>query len=117
MFQRIRAELMEESCPIEVELKKEAEVTRQLHAEEEEGVEPSHSIKQDDYLTAGASISGPVPVPLQRKAQLTGPFSFDAMDMGIASSPPPYPRKCLDGDVIVSIRAGFLAWRVNADNL
>lgn len=124
-FQRIKAALIEESSPIDLEVKREAEITRQIREEdgphnckspqqtqlegrpstmeselanigEEEGTESGDSTSQS---TRGVAIS----FSKQAERHASGGFWFGDQMEGINGSPPTFPglRMGSDGDIIV----------------
>jgi hypothetical protein len=117
-FQRIKAALIEESSPIDLEVKREAEITRQIR-EEEPHLSPQPSqgenrtmeselanIGEEDGTESGDSASQGnrgIGISFSKQAERHGGFWFgDQMD-GIGGSPPTFPglRMGSDGDIIV----------------
>lgn len=106
-FQRIKAYLQEEASPVDMELKREAEITRQLRDDDEEAeeeAERSAMLQDRDELAGFENLPLDRGMSFQKQAQKHGGFFFDAMDLGITglgTSPPTFPRRQMDGDVMV----------------
>jgi len=112
-FQRIKAALIEESSPLDVEVKHEAEITRQIREDEElqmspqmpqenRAMESEQANMIDEETESGESGRG-VGISFSKQAERHGGFWFgDQMD-GISGSPPAYPGQRLgsDGDIVV----------------
>ncbi|KAI5778374.1 hypothetical protein EDC01DRAFT_674037 [Geopyxis carbonaria] len=117
-FARIKAALIEESSPIDVEVKREAEITRQIREDEEENPSPPSlqegrqidneltDINEEDGVSSGASSqigNRGIGISFSKQAQKHGGFWFgDQMD-GIGGSPPTFPTRLgSDGDIIMN---------------
>lgn len=112
-FQRIKAALIEESSPLDVEVKHEAEITRQIREDEELQMSPQMPQENrtmeselanmiDEETESGESGRG-VGISFSKQAERHGGFWFgDQMD-GISGSPPAYPGQRLgsDGDIVM----------------
>lgn len=121
-FQRIKAALQEETSIVDMEVKREAEITRQLREEDEGAMttnalpaEAQRSVEspiEDEAMDdTQSTITPPVGsasrpkdlgLSFSQQAQLNGFFSFDSLE-SVSGSPPRFPptRKNSDGDVIV----------------
>lgn len=130
-FQRIKAALIEEASPIELEVRREAEITRQIREEDSpQSVDTGllANIGEDERADAGDSSAPSASAPASQKGGVDtdtelerrmsfswqaerhgggfwlGGGSADQMD-GLGRSPPPFPgslRMAGDGDIIVS---------------
>jgi len=113
-FQRIKAALIEESSPIDVEVKREAEITRQIREDEEPQMSPqmpqeSRTMESelasliDEETESGEGGRG-VGISFSKQAERHGGFWFGEQMEGISGSPPAYPgqqRIGSDGDIVV----------------
>ena len=118
-FQRIKAALIEESSPAELEVKREAEITRQIREEDEPpqscrspDARPTTmeselaNIGEEDGMDSGDSSSQNargLGNSFSRQAERHGGFWFGEQMDGIGASPPPFMglRLGSDGDIIV----------------
>lgn len=118
--------MFEESSPIEVEVKREAEITRQIREDEEDPSPPPpfemhhqpsidseiSDIQEEesmgssgDGMSQGSSATKGIGISFSKQAQRHGGFWFgDQMD-GIGGSPPTFPgtRAGSDGDIVVRL--------------
>jgi hypothetical protein len=119
-FQRIKAALIEESSPIDVEVKREAEITRQIREDEQPEMSPQPSASgmrtptdvdttdntpEEDSTESGgdsASLRG-IGISFSKQAERHGGFWFGEQMDGIGGSPPAFPglRHGSDGDIVV----------------
>ncbi|RPA96715.1 hypothetical protein L873DRAFT_1791504 [Choiromyces venosus 120613-1] len=111
-FQRIKAALIEEASPVDMEVKREAEITRQIRNEEEDSPPPGPSNSQDAELSDireedegmnyGDSNKG-IGISFSKQAQRHGGFWFGDQMEGLGGSPPTFPglRMSTDGDIMV----------------
>jgi hypothetical protein len=123
-FQRIKAALIEESSPIDLEVKREAEITRQIREEDEPHLSPQplqgenrtmgselNSILDDQGMESGDSTSQAgnrgIGISFSKQAERHGSFWFgDQMEgININGSSPAYPgsRVGSDGDIVVGL--------------
>ncbi|RPB16839.1 hypothetical protein P167DRAFT_570018 [Morchella conica CCBAS932] len=121
-FQRIKAALQEEASPVDMEVKREAEITRQIREEDEESVpataiptQPSMDQELSDIREEDESMGSSgenvglvgnkgIGISFSRQAQKHGGFWFgDQMD-GLGGSPPTFPglRMTSDGDIMMN---------------
>lgn len=120
-FQRIKAALIEESSPVDVEVKREAEITRQIREEDEPHLSPQHSqgenrsmeaelnsILDDQGIESGDNTSQMgsrgIGISFSKQAERHGGFWFGDQMEGINGSPPAYPgsRAGSDGDIVMN---------------
>ncbi|KAF8535981.1 hypothetical protein BDD12DRAFT_749949 [Trichophaea hybrida] len=120
-FQRIKAALIEESSPIDLEVKREAEITRQIR-EEEPHLSPQPPApsqggetrtmeselanigEEDGGTESGDSVSNGIGISFSKQAERHGGFWFGDQMEGISGSPPTFPgsRMGSDGDIIMN---------------
>ncbi|PUU76231.1 hypothetical protein B9Z19DRAFT_264225 [Tuber borchii] len=112
-FQRIKAALIEEASPLDMEVKREAEITRQIRDEEDDSPPPGPASAQDaelsdireedEGMSYGDSSKG-IGISFSKQAQRHGGFWFGDQMEGLSGSPPAFPglRMSTDGDIMMN---------------
>ncbi|CAZ83293.1 unnamed protein product [Tuber melanosporum] len=112
-FQRIKAALIEEASPLDMEVKREAEITRQIRDEEDNSPPPgpantqdaelSDIREEDEGMSYGDSNKG-IGISFSKQAQRHGGFWFGDQMEGLGGSPPTFPglRMSTDGDIMMN---------------
>lgn len=113
-FQRIKAALIEELSPVDMEAKREAEITRQIREDDEPAPSPktANSVSREPDISeedsSGDSIcqteSLDTGISFSKQAERHGGFWFGEQMDGLSGSPPQFPnlRMGSDGDIIMN---------------